>query len=140
MITLSEELREFLLSGTRTAKIATVREDGRPHVVPVWIQLDGDEILFTTWHSTVKAENMRRDPRVCLSVDDQVPPYSFVQIEGTARLSDAPDELLKWATRIGGRYMGADKAERYGKRNSVPGELLVRVSPTKVIFQTAVSD
>ena len=140
MITLSPEIREFLLTGTRTAKLATIRADGRAHVVPVWIQLDGDEILFTIWHSTVKAQNMRRDPRVCLCVDDEEPPFGFVQIEGTSAFSDEPIELLRWATRIADRYMGADKAEAYGKRNSVPGELLVRIRPTKVVFQTAVSD
>lgn len=127
------EYRNFLLEGTRTGKLATVRNDGRPHVVPIWFDFDGETIVFTTGGSSIKATNMRRDPRVCICVDDQTPPFAYVQIEGTAALTDNPDELLYWATRIGGRFMGAELAEAYGKRNSVEGELLVRVTPSKII-------
>jgi PPOX class probable F420-dependent enzyme len=135
-----DEYRSFLLHRTRTAKLATVRADGRPHVAPVWFVMDGDNVIFTTWHATVKAMNLRRDPRVCLCVDDEAPPFSFVQIEGTATLSEDLDDLRHWATRIAGRYMGADQAEAYGRRNGVPGELLVRVAPTKILAQKNIAD
>ncbi|HWP91213.1 MAG TPA: PPOX class F420-dependent oxidoreductase [Thermodesulfobacteriota bacterium] len=128
-----KEIRKFLLHGTRTGKLATVRKDGRPHVVPIWFDLDGEAIVFTTGGESVKARNMKRDPRVCICVDDETPPFSFVQVEGVASFSEDLKEMLHWATRIGGRYMGADQAEAFGKRNAVPGELLVRVSPTKII-------
>ena len=131
----SPESRTFLLSRTRTAKLATVRADGRPHIAPIWFALDGDTIVFTTWHTTVKATNMRRDPRVSLCVDDETPPFAYAQIEGTAQLLAEPNELAYWATRIAGRYMGEALAETYGKRNGVVGELLVRVTPTKLLFQ-----
>jgi PPOX class probable F420-dependent enzyme len=136
----STEAREFLLERPRTAKLASVRADGRPHIAPIWFDLDGDTLVFTTWHTTVKAANIRRDPRVSLCVDDETPPFAFVLIEGTATLSDDPDELRRWATRIAGRYMGADLAESYGRRNSVAGELLVRVKPTNILGQTNISD
>lgn len=129
------EVRAFLLERSRTGKLATVRADGRPHVAPVWFALDGDILIFTTWHTTVKAANMRRDGRVCLCVDDEAPPFAYVQIEGTATMSDEPEALLHWATRIAARYMGEAQAESYGKRNGVEGELLVRVTPAKVIFE-----
>jgi len=132
---ITPEVREFLMTGTRTAKIATVRADGRPHMVPVWFLLDGGDIVFTTWHTTTKARNIRRYNRVCMSVDEERPLYSFVQIEGIATMDGDPDTLLLWATRIGGRYMGEDEAEFYEKRNSVPGELLVRVKPTQIIAE-----
>jgi PPOX class probable F420-dependent enzyme len=135
-----DEYRSFLLHRTRTAKLATVRADGRPHVAPVWFVMDGDNVIFTTWHATVKAMNLRRDPRVCLCVDDEAPPFSFVQIEGTATLSEDLDDLRHWATRIAGRYMGTDQAEAYGRRNGVPGELLVRVAPTKILAQKNIAD
>lgn len=131
--------RDFLLERPRTAKLATTRRDGRPHVAPVWIDLDEDILVFTTGKHTVKGRAIRRDPRVCLCVDDEAPPYSFVIVEGIAEISEDPDELLHWATRIGGRYMGADRAEDFGRRNGVPGELLVRVEPDKVVAQEAVS-
>jgi PPOX class probable F420-dependent enzyme len=130
-----DEIKAFLTHGTRTGKLATVRKNGRAHVAPIWFVLDGDDLIFNTWHSSVKAKNMRRDPRVSLSVDDETAPYAFVIIEGTVTLSDDLAESLKWATQIGSRYMGEDQAEAFGKRNSVEGELLVRLTPTKYIAQ-----
>lgn len=124
--------RAFLLERPRTAKLATVRTDGRPHVAPIWFDLDGDTLLFTTWHTTVKAANLRRDPRLSLCVDDETPPFAYVIVEGTATLLDDPADLQSWATRIAGRYMGAEQAETYGKRNAVPGELLVCVQITRI--------
>ena len=132
---LTSEQCAFLSQDTRTGKLATVRKDGRPHVVPIWFVLDGNELVFNTGERTVKAANMRRDPRVTICVDEEIAPYAYIQIEGIASFSDDPVELLKWATLIGGRYMGAELAETFGKRNGVPGELLVRVTPTRVLFK-----
>ena len=132
---LTPEQRAFLMEQARTAKLATVRQDGRSHVVPVWFDMDGETLIFTTGQTTVKAANIRRDPRVCLCVDDETPPFAFILIEGTANMTADSDACLYWATRIGGRYMGAELAETYGKRNSVEGELLVRVTPTNVVFE-----
>jgi PPOX class probable F420-dependent enzyme len=134
-----DEVKRFLAYGTRTAKLATVRADGRPHVVPVWFVLDGDDIVFTTGTTTVKAAAMRRHPRVALCVDDETPPYAYVTVEGTATVDPDAHDVLTWATRIAARYMGADQAEEYGRRNAVPGEALVRVTPTKIIAEKDVA-
>jgi len=128
-----EEAKSFLLTGTRTGKLASVRANGRPHLAPVWFLLDGDDLMFTTWHETVKAHNIQREPRLSLCVDDQTPPYAFVMVEGTAVIEEDPAALKHWATRIAARYMGEALAESYGQRNAVPGELLVRLTPTKII-------
>ncbi|MEE9215563.1 MAG: PPOX class F420-dependent oxidoreductase [Thermodesulfobacteriota bacterium] len=128
-----EEYKVFMLDGTKTGKLATVRRDGRPHVVPIWYDLDGDDIIFQTGANSVKANNMKRDPRVSITVDDQEPPYSYVQIEGTVTFSDNIEHMLYWATKIGGRYMGEDQAEAFGRRNAVPGEILVRLKPNKIL-------
>ena len=130
-----DETRAFLLEGTRTAALATVRADGRPHVAPVWFTLDGDDLLFNTGVNTVKGANL-----VALMVDDQEPPFAFVSIEGNATLSDDLDVMRYWATRIAARYMGEDQADAYGRRNAVPGELLVRVRPTKIVAVKGVAD
>jgi PPOX class probable F420-dependent enzyme len=134
------EYKSFMLDTARTAKLATVRQDGRPHVAPVWFDMDGDTLIFTTWHETVKAANIRRDPRVCLCVDEETPPFAFVQVEGTAAMSGEAGDLAYWARRIAGRYMGEDQAEAYGRRNSVQGELVVRVTPTHVIARKNLAD
>jgi PPOX class probable F420-dependent enzyme len=123
-----DEMRAFLGSDPpHTAKLATTRADGRPHVAPVWYALDGDDIVFNTGAGTVKGKAIRRDGRVALCVDDERPPFAFVLVEGTAETSDDLAEVRRWAGIIGGRYMGADRAEEYGARNGVHGELLVRV-------------
>src|SRR5215467_13767164 len=110
--------REFVLAApARTAKLAVVRADGAPHVAPVWVDLDGDDVVFMTAADTIKGKAILRDPRVALCWDDERPPFSFVTVSGTARVSRDAGELLAWATRIGGRYMGADRADDYGRRN-----------------------
>ncbi len=93
-----EETRAFLLEKPRTAKLASVRADGRPHVAPIWFTLDGDDLIFTTWHTTVKAANLHNNPRVAICVDDDAPPYAFVLIEGTARVEAHAKDLLHWTT------------------------------------------
>jgi len=101
------EWRAFVTHGTRTAALATVRRDGRPHVAPIWFVLDDDgSVVFTTAADSVKGKTLRRDPWVSLCVDDQTPPFAFVMIEGTTTISADLDEMLGWATRIGARYMG----------------------------------
>jgi PPOX class probable F420-dependent enzyme len=134
------EYRSFLLDRVRTASLATVRPDGRPHVAPVWFDLDGDTFVLSTGENTVKGRNMRRDPRVSLCIDDENPPFHFVIIEGTAELTTEDPDLLHWATRIGGRYMGAERAEEYGQRNAVPTELLVRITPQRILAYKNISD
>lgn len=136
-----KEIRAFLMDTPRTGKLATVREDGRPHLAPIWFTMDGDDILFMTWHTSVKGKNILRDGRVSLCVDDEKPPFSYVIVEGTAApVNPSQEEFLKWSTEISGRYMGDDLAEQFGKRNAVEGELLMRLTPTKIIAHKNLSD
>ena len=122
----------FLAAGSRTTVFASVREDGRPHAVPTWYAIDGQDLVLTTWHASVKAANIRRDPRVTVVVQDPAPPYDYVSIDGEATLLDDLDECRRIATQLGAKYMGADRAEAFGARNGVPGELVVRVRPTHI--------
>ncbi|WP_351225741.1 PPOX class F420-dependent oxidoreductase [Streptomyces sp. NPDC002133] len=135
-----EEWRAFVSEGTRTGKLSTVRADGSPHVAPVWFVLDGDDVVLNTGKQTVKGRNLARDGRVALCVDEDRPPYSFVLIRGSAELSEDPGELRHWATRIAARYMGEERAEEFGARNGVPGELVVRVSVEQVQGVAGVAD
>ncbi len=136
----SNEVKDFLLGKPRTAKLATVRPDDRPHVAPVWFVLDGEDVVFTTWHTTVKYANLQKNPQVALCVDDENPPYAFVIIEGTATLEPHASDLLEWTTRIATRYFGLELGKSYGIRNGVEGEILVRVKPTRVIAQKGIAD
>ena len=90
--------------------------------------------------NTVKGRNLARDCRVAICVDDDRPPFDFVTLQGRAELSDDLDTLRVWATRIAARYMGADRAQEYGDRNGVPGEVLVRVRIEKAVALAGVAD
>jgi PPOX class probable F420-dependent enzyme len=127
------KISAFLSAGTRTGKLAYTGTDGRPLVAPIWFIVEDDVLVFNTGKSTAKGRALARDPRATLCVDLEEPPYGFVQVQGDAELSEDPGELLRTATAIAARYMGQDRAEEFGKRNGVPGELVVRLHPTKVL-------
>jgi PPOX class probable F420-dependent enzyme len=127
------EVTAFLTAGTRTGKLAYTSADGRPLVTPIWFIVEDGCLVFNTGKDTVKGKALARDPRVTICVDLEAPPYGFVQVQGAAELSEDPAELLRTATAIAARYVGQDRAEQFGKRNAVPGELLVRLRPTKVL-------
>lgn len=102
--------------------------------MPIWYILDEEQnIVFNTSDKSVKAKNITRDNRVRLCVDDQVPLFSFVNIDGVAEIiSSDPSEVYKWAKLIAARYVGKEKSELYGKRNSGEGELLIKIKPIRM--------
>lgn len=133
------EALAFLQTGTRTGKLATVRPDGRPHVAPIWFVLDDGDIVFNTWHTSVKANNLAADSRASLVVDLEEPPYAYVMVEGSVEISDDVAESRRVATLIGGRYMGIDRAEEFGERNGVEGELVVRLPIERMVARDDIS-
>jgi PPOX class probable F420-dependent enzyme len=140
MAELSDRVVEFLSAGTRTGMLGYVAADGRPLVAPVWFVVDDGQLVFTTGRDTSKGRALARDSRVTICVDDPHPPYSFVQVQGVASVSEHQPDVLDAATRTGARYMGAERADEFGRRNAVPGELVVRVRPTKVLSGFDIAD
>ena len=135
------ELRQFLLEGTRTAKIACVRSNGAPVVSPVWFILDGDDILFTTMNTSLKYKLMLREPRVSICVDDDKYPYGFAVLKGRASIHHMPvPELLQWSTKIARRYVPEHLAEKFGERNAVEEEALIRVECSKAFAFSGIAD
>lgn len=130
---LTPEVVAFLSSGTRTGMLGYVARDGRPLVAPVWFLVEDGELVFNTGADTAKARAIARDPRVVLTADLPEPPFAFVQVQGEARTGTDPQEVFRVATDLGGRYMGIARAEEFGRRNGVPGELVVRIRPTRVV-------
>ena len=138
------EIGRFLMRGTFTGKLATVKKDGSSHVVPIWFVLDDNSnsrgkignIIFTTDSTSVKANNIQRDNRVSICIDDQIPPFSFITIFGTAKIYPYKQkEVFKWAKKIAQRYMGKKNAEAYGRRNSTEGAVLVQIKPTRILAE-----
>ena len=142
-----KEIKRFLMKDTFTGKLATVKEDGSPHVVPIWFIDDNTnnkktlgDIILTTGNTSVKAKNIQRDNRVSISIDDQKPPFTFVAILGTAKIQSAKKkEMLIWATKIAERFMGKENAKKYGKLNGSEGAALVRIKPSKFIAEKDIS-
>ena len=142
------EIKKFLMKDTFTGKLATVKKNGSPHVVPIWFVVEVNsrnkntvgDIYFTTGRDSVKAKNIQRDSRISICVDDQTPPFSFVSICGNAKLIPyRQKEVLKWATKIAECYMGKKNAKAYGERNSGEDEVLVRIRPIKIIAEKDVA-
>jgi PPOX class probable F420-dependent enzyme len=136
---LSPQVLSFLTAGTRTGKLGWVAADGRPLVAPVWFVVEDDHLLFNTGAGTAKGRALARDPRVVLTVDVEQPPYAFVQVQGIAEVIEDLGEVRRIATLAAARYMGPERAEEFGARNGVPGELGVRLRPTKVVADFDVS-
>lgn len=136
----NEEIYAFLKGQPYTGHLATVREDGRPHVATIWIIVDGEEIVFTTWHTSVKGKNLQRTGYAALSVDDNTSPYTAVHLEGPVELVRDPAESRKWAGRLGGRYMGESRAEEFAARNGIEGEWVCRLRPTHMSGIAAITE
>ncbi len=75
-----------------------------------------------------------------MAVNDGRPPYSFVRIDGAADLSEDVKAMMPWSIRIAERYMGPELGKVYGRRNAVPGELLVRIRPRRIVSEAGVAD
>jgi PPOX class probable F420-dependent enzyme len=141
------EVARFLIKGTFTGKLATVKKDGSPHVVPVWFVVESGKgrgkagnIILTTGDTSVKANNIQHDGRVSICIDDQKFPFSFVTIHGTAKIYPYKQkEVLEWATKIAERYVGKKNAKTYGEVNGGEGAVLVRIKPIKVIAEKDIS-
>lgn len=127
------QVRAFLTEGTRTGKVSFTSASGQPLVAPVWFIVDGGDLVFNTGKGTAKGRALARDPRTAICVDLEQPPYAFIQVQGVAELSEDPAELVRTATVIAARYMGPERAGEFGQRNGVPGELVVRIRPHKVV-------
>jgi PPOX class probable F420-dependent enzyme len=136
----TEEWHEFVARGVHTGKFSTIGADGAPHITPVWYVFDGEAFLFTAGGGTAKVRNLRRDPRAAICVDEEAPPYAYVEVCGDVTLSEDLDELVDVATRAGARYAGPERAEEFGKRNGVPGEVVVRLHPRKVVAHSGITD
>jgi PPOX class probable F420-dependent enzyme len=127
------EVASFLQEGTRTGKVSYAGPDSRPLVAPVWFIVEDGCVVFTTGKESAKGRALAHDPRTALCTDLQEPPFGFVQVQGSAELSDDPGDLLRTATAIAARYVGTDRAAEFGKRNAGSGEIVVRLHPTKVL-------
>jgi PPOX class probable F420-dependent enzyme len=127
-VTKLTEKQASLFRERNWGNVATIRPDGTPHVTPVWVDTDGENVLFNTAYGRKKVENIQRDPRVAIEVyDDNDPQRAYVSVTGTAELVDeGADEHIDKLAR---KYLGE---ERYPYR--APGEkrVIVKIRPELV--------
>jgi PPOX class probable F420-dependent enzyme len=116
-----------LLDGRNFASVATLGPDGSPRNSVVWIKREGDTVLFSSTDGRQKVRNLRRDPRVSLSVFDLADPYTSVEIRGTAEI--LPDEGKRLPYELSHKYLGIDPPAE--KDDEV--RVIIRVVPRKII-------
>ncbi len=118
-----------ILEAPNFASLATAMPDGAPHVSTVWIDVDGDDVLVNTAEGLVKTANVRRDPRVSLSVfDQQDDPYEQVVIHGSVVdiTSEGADEHID---RLAKKYLDRDE---YPWREAGERRVILRIRPDRV--------
>ncbi|NJP31178.1 PPOX class F420-dependent oxidoreductase [Micromonospora thermarum] len=114
-----------LLAEPQLAHVATVEVDGTPHVTPVWVDTDGENIIFNTAKGRVKYENIRRNPMVAVSVADKENDFRTLWVKGTAELvEEGADEHID---RMAQKYLGQ---ETYPFRQPGEERVIVRIRPT----------
>ena len=130
--TMTPEETEAFIHEPQIGDLATIRRDGSPHVAPLWYHYDGANIYFMAGKSSVKVRNIRRDPRVMVSIHSVGFPLRYVLIKGTAEISG--DNLESIIMAVHTRYRGAEAAKQTVKTSLSTYELVViTVRPTKKI-------
>ncbi|TDD95406.1 PPOX class F420-dependent oxidoreductase [Jiangella asiatica] len=127
------EWRSFVAAGTKLAHLALTRPDGRPHVTPVCFILDGDELAFALSPGSVKGKSLAHDRHIAICISDESQPYSFVTIEGEARISAEPDQIKHVGARIANRYYPTHPADALAESFVHEGFTAVRITITNVI-------
>ena len=108
--------------------VGTIRADGSPQVTPVWVDYDGEHVVFNTAVGRVKHQNLKRDPRVTIEVINQENPYEYVMVTGRAELQEG-EEAERHIDKLAKKYMGVDE---YPHRTAEERRVLVRVKPELV--------
>lgn len=130
------EWRSFVTAGTRLAHIALTRAGGRAHVTPVCFILDGDELAFALSPGSVKGKSLARDSRVAICISDEQQPYSFVSLEGQARISADPAQIEHVAVGIANRYYPTRPAAAIAESFVREGFTAVHISIGNVIARS----
>jgi PPOX class probable F420-dependent enzyme len=122
------EKQAQLFLGKNFGSVATLREDGTAHVTPVWVDYDGENVVFNTATGRAKWEHMLRDPRVTIQVYSMEDPYEYVTVTGTAEIEES-EEADRHIDKLSEKYTGNPKFQSHR-----PGErrVIVRIRPERV--------
>lgn len=123
MATLSDTQRAFL-KAQNFAVVATVGEDGSPQSTVVWIDTDGENVVFNTKRGRAKVAHLEGDPRVSVTIIDAADPYRFFEVQGVASLED--EGAGEHINELSIKYRGTDFSD-------LTGRVIVRVRPDRVL-------
>ena len=124
MATITDKQAAVLQAGKHFGVVATVGDDGRPQTSVVWVDWDGENVVFNTTNARAKGRNLRDNPRVSISVWDNDDPYAYFEVEGTATLDE--EGAAEHINELSQRYTGEDFATPVDR-------VIVRVRPARVL-------
>jgi PPOX class probable F420-dependent enzyme len=137
MTAMTNEQRDAFLAAPRIARVATVRPDGSPHVVPIWYEWDGETLRFDTPPDFRKGRNLLADPRLAVVIDITMGGlrYAGVVMEGTARFVRDPEAAKAIAARVYRRYLGAEGLQSPTPQSMIEdsAHLIVELTPSKLL-------
>lgn len=123
-----EPYRDLLSVGKKAfGFVATVSADGKPQVTPVWIDYDGQHVIFNTARGRVKERNLRQHPTLAIAIPDPENPYRYIQVRGPAELDETGADAH--IDKLAKKYLGVDK---YPYRQPGEQRIIVRITPTAV--------
>jgi PPOX class probable F420-dependent enzyme len=120
------EASRALIDGANFASIATLNPDGSPQASVVWVARDGDDLLFSTVVGRQKERNLRRDPRVSVTIFDQQQPYSYIEVRGSVTMT--PEGGRELINSLSHKYRGED----YPVEPESTVRVVIRLTPQKV--------
>ena len=124
-VPLPESARELLLDRAY-GHVVTINRDGTPQVSMVWMDVDGDELVFNTHEGRMKPRNLRRDPRIWVSIPSRENPQDYLLVIGTARVES--EGALEHVLKIAERFRGQPQAPEQWPQE----RLIVRITPERI--------
>lgn len=125
-----------LLNEPVIANVATVDGDGRPHLTPVWVDVDGEDVVINTAEGRAKTRNLRRSAKVAVSVVDPKDPYRVVALQGSVA-DITTDDADAHIDRLAHKYLGVDT---YPMRQPGEKRIKIRIRPERILMQPAPAD
>lgn len=133
MPALSKEEMERFLKGPNIAKVATVRKNGSPSVVPVWYYWDGKSCFVVGRKKSAWVKDIKREPRVSILIDDAAPPYPKVIMEGKAKIVGTElDDWIDIGRQMVKKYFGPDAGDSYLEGSKDQPRITIRVTPKTI--------
>lgn len=123
---MKEEYRS-ILQGRRNAYLATLMPDGSPHVTPVWIDVDGEDVVVNTSEGTVKLANVRRDPRVAINIESEDDRYRVLSLRGRVTAIESSEEVDEHIDALSMRHDGIPWTQE-----DEEARVRIRIRPEKV--------